>query len=90
MRFNILLEKATILYDYGHDPSLRVCPVDGDVFTPVLAAGDGYSLEIAHFIKTAAGQKVAEITTPEESMNSVKIIMAEKESADSGNTVSLG
>jgi predicted dehydrogenase len=46
-------------------------------------------LQIAHFVKAISGQKVRPITTLEQSLNSVKIVQAEKESARRGRKVRL-
>jgi predicted dehydrogenase len=46
-------------------------------------------LEIAHFIKTISGQKVKPVTTLEQSLNSVKIVEAERESLRRGQKVSI-
>ena len=89
MSFNIILDKAVIIYDCTREPAFKVCPVDADAFTPQVQAGDGYSREIAHFAKAVAGEAVPEITTPKQSENSVKIILAEKQSADSGEKVTV-
>ncbi len=89
MSFNIMLEKATITYDCTRDPAFKVCPDDADAFTPEVATGDGYSIELAHFAKAVAGEKVPPVTTPQQSKNSVRIILAEKESMDSGKKVSI-
>jgi predicted dehydrogenase len=89
MSFNIVLEKATLVYDLTRDPAFRVCPAEGEVFTPEVQEGDGWFLQIAHFAKAASGEKIEEITTLEQSMNSVKIIEAEKESASKGQKVSI-
>ena len=56
---------------------------------PAVEGGDGYSLEIAHFARRIKGEQVAEVTTLEQSRDSVKMIEAEKESAATGKTVSL-
>jgi len=50
---------------------------------------DGWFLQIAHFVKAISGQKVKPITTLEESLNSVKIVQAEKESARRGRKVAI-
>jgi hypothetical protein len=42
-----------------------------------------------HFAKAVGGKKVKPITTLEESMNSVKTVAAEKESASKGQKVSI-
>ena len=89
MSFNIALEKATIVYDCTRDPAFKVCPAKSKAFTPEVTAGDGYSLEIAHFAQLAAGKKLPEVITLEESLNSVKIVQAEKDSAAQGDKVLL-
>lgn len=90
MSFNIALEKATIVYDCTRTPAFRVCPSDGEAFTPPVAEGDGYSIEIAHFAALAAGRDATEVTTLTGSLDSVKIVLAEKESAEKGVAVLLG
>jgi len=89
MSFNIVMEKATLVYDLTRDPAFRLCPAEGEAFTPKVAEGDGWFLQIAHFAKAAKGKKVKAITTLEESKNSVKIVEAEKKSASKGKKVSI-
>lgn len=89
MSFNIVLEKATITYDCTRDPAFKVCPAEGDAFTPEIASGDGYSNEIAHFVQAVRGEGVPEIITPEQSVDSVRLVLAEKQSATSGEKVAL-
>lgn len=87
MSFNLILEKATIVYDLTRKPMLRVCPAKGAEFSPKVAAGDGYSLEIAHFAKSVQGKPVPEILTLEQSRDSVRIVEAEKKSIAGGKRV---
>ena len=89
MSFNIAMEKATIVYDLTRDPAFRVCPVEGDVFTPEVVEGDGWLLQIRHFAKAASGEDVPPITTLEASRDSVRIVEAEKESAKKMEKVTL-
>ncbi|MGI6271044.1 MAG: Gfo/Idh/MocA family protein [Anaerohalosphaeraceae bacterium] len=89
MSFNIVLEKATISYDCTRSPAFRICPVDGEAFTPEVAKGDGYSIEIDHFARKVAGENPPQVITLKESQNSVKIVLAEKESARQHRTVEL-
>jgi predicted dehydrogenase len=89
MSFNIAMEKATIVYDLTRQPTFKVCPADGQTYTPEVEKGDGWLLEIAHFINSIMGQKVKPVTTLEQSMNSVKIVEAEKESLMKGQKVSI-
>ena len=87
MSFHIVLEKATIVYDSTRDPAFKVCPADGDVFSPEIASGDGYSNEIAHFVKAVRGESVPEIITPEQSVDSLRLVLAEKQSATFGEKI---
>ena len=80
MSFNLILEKATIVYDLTRQPALRVCPAAGDVFTPEVASQDGYVRQVEHFAKAIQGQAVPPIITLEQSRDSVKIVEAEKQS----------
>jgi 1,5-anhydro-D-fructose reductase (1,5-anhydro-D-mannitol-forming) len=89
MSFNIVLEKATISYDCTRTPAFRLCPMDGEAFTPEVADGDGYSIEVDHFARKAAGENPPQVITLEQSLNSVRIVLAEKESADKHRTVEL-
>jgi predicted dehydrogenase len=89
MSFNIIFEKATIVYDCTRKPAFKLCPAKGDAFTPEVEPGDGWSREIAHFVKTVSGQKVPEITTPAQSLDSVKLILAEKQSAETGKEIAI-
>ena len=89
MSFNIVTERATLVYDLTREPAFRVCPAEGETFTPEVEAKDGWFLQVAHFAKAVRGEKVEAITTLEQSMNSVRIIEAEKESARKMEKVSI-
>lgn len=89
MSFVIVLEKATILYDCTRTPAFRVCPADGPAFTPEVPAGDGYVREIEHFVKAVSGVPVEPVVTPEQSRETIRLILAEKTSAREGRRVSL-
>lgn len=89
MSFNIVQDKATIVYDCTREPAFRVCPAEGDAFTPEVQQGDGYILQIEHFIKVIGGEQVAPVTTLDASRDSIKIVEAEKESIRTGGIVSI-
>jgi len=90
MSFNIALEKATLVYDLTREPTFRLCPADSEAFTPKFNEGDGWSVEIGHFAKTIRGEKPEQVTTLAQSMNSVKIVEVEKESAAKMEKVIVG
>ena len=89
MSFNIILEKAVIFYDCTRSPAFKICPTKGKVQTPKVLAGDGYSRELEHFIKAVSGKKVPTITTPKQSCDSVKLIVAENKSIKTGKKVEI-
>ncbi|HIJ67798.1 MAG TPA: Gfo/Idh/MocA family oxidoreductase [Planctomycetes bacterium] len=89
MSFNIVLEEATIVFDNTRKTAFRICPADKDPFTPEILPGDGWSLEIAHFIKAVSGEKVPKITTPADSLDSVRLVLAERQSAETGKAVAI-
>lgn len=89
MSFNLVLEKATIVYDLTRKPMLRVCPVEGKDFTPKVADGDGYQHEIEYFAKAVRGEIIKPIITLEQSRNSVRIVEAEKKSINNRQRVMI-
>ncbi|MCP4712011.1 MAG: Gfo/Idh/MocA family oxidoreductase [Planctomycetes bacterium] len=89
MSFNLVLEKASILYDCTRDPAFKVCPESGDAFTPEVSPGDGYSQQIEYFARQLNGDKLPEVTTPRQSCDSIRIIESEIQSAQSGQKVIL-
>ncbi len=89
MSFNIMLEKATISFDCTRNPVFKIAADKGKIIIPKVAPGDGYSIELAHFIKAVNGKSVPDIINPQDSLNSVKIILAEKKSCDTLRKVSL-
>ncbi len=87
MSFHIVLAEATIVYDCTRQPAFRVCPADGEAFSPEVFPGDGYSNEIAHFVRAVRGESVPEIITPEQSVDSLRLVLAEQHSAATGQIV---
>ena len=89
MSFNIVLEKATLTYDCTRDPAFKVCPAEGETFTPEVEPGDGYSNEIEHFVKLVRGESVPNVITPAQSVDSLRLVLAEKQSVASKKIVQL-
>jgi 1,5-anhydro-D-fructose reductase (1,5-anhydro-D-mannitol-forming) len=90
MSFVVVLEKATIIYDCTRTPAFRLCPADGPSVTPEApSGGDGYERQIAHFVKAVGGQPVEAVVTPEQSRDTIRLVLAEKVSARQGTLVSL-
>lgn len=89
MSFAIVLENATIVLDSTKTPAFRVCPAEGEAFTPEVPTGDGYTREIEHFARAVAGEKVEPIVTPEQSRDSIRLVLAEKQSARENRRIPL-
>lgn len=81
MSFVMVLESATITFDCTRDPAFRVCPAEGESFTPELPSGDGYSREVEHFLQAITGPAVEPVVTPWESRETIRLVLGEKESA---------
>lgn len=89
MSFVIVLERATITFDITRSPIFRVIPADGEAFTPEVPSGDGYSREVEHFARAVRGEAVEPIVTAENSRDTVRLVLAEKQSAREGQPVRL-
>lgn len=89
MSFNIVLERATLQFDCTRNPAFRVCPADGAPFTPELLPGDGYSREIEHFAAVVCGKPVPEVLTAGQARETIRIVLAEKDSAQRKEIVRL-
>jgi predicted dehydrogenase len=89
MSFVVVLERATILFDCTRTPAFRVCPPEGAPFTPEVPAGDGYSREVEHFARSIAGETVEPVITPAQARETIRLVLAEKQSAREGRRVAL-
>lgn len=89
MSFVISLEKATIVYDCRQTPALQLFMAKGGSVSPKIESGDGWSREIEHFINRISGKKTPNIITPVDSLNAVKIVLAEKQSARTKREVKI-
>jgi 1,5-anhydro-D-fructose reductase (1,5-anhydro-D-mannitol-forming) len=89
MSFNLLLQNATIVFDVTRSPIFKVIPFEGEAYTPDVGTEGAYWHEIRHFADAILGKKVPLVLTPEQSAGSVRLIMAEKWSAETGTVVKL-
>lgn len=89
MSFNLVLEKATLDFNSTRDPALMLFPQDGAAFAPPCAIGDGYFQEIRHFAALLIGLNPPQVLTPSQSLDSVRLVLAERTSALTGTVVRL-
>ncbi len=90
MSFHLMLERATVIYDLTRQPVFRVCPAEGEPFSPEVTPGDGWYLQTEHFARRIAGEQLEQVTTLAESRDAVKIVAAERLSATEGRIVEIG
>lgn len=104
MSLLVACEKATIKYDSNADPTLMVYPFDGPAFAPKLpdpgigaskdaggniAALGGYFNEIKYFVDCITSGRHPEIVTPQTAREAVRICLAARQSAETGQAVNL-
>jgi len=89
MSFHIVLESATIVYNSGREPTLKLYPADEPPFCPQVPGINGYSNEIKHFFKKIKGEPTEQIITLEQSRNTIRIVEAQRHSLDTAGPVSL-
>lgn len=89
MSFNIILEGASILYDLTRTPNFRILTADGSDPGIPLPPGDGYSREVEHFAGLVAGEAVEPVITPEQARETIRLVLAEKQSAREGRPILL-
>jgi len=87
--FDLVFERASIVYDATRTPALQVFPLHGQPFAPEISTESAYNIEIAYFVHKVAGQELPEIITPFESRESVRLVLAEKKSALTRRAVAL-
>lgn len=89
MAFQVLGEEGVLEFSVNNDPMLQMYPFDGDPYTPDYEPGTGYERELAYFAECIDTGQAPERITPEDARASVQMIMAEAESATSGNQVDV-
>jgi len=89
MSYELLTERATIVYDSSKTPAYQIYPNDGQVFSPSVSNKDGYFHEIDYFSRWVQGTVKEECITLRQAMDSVRLIEAENQSCRSGKPVEL-
>jgi predicted dehydrogenase len=89
MAFEALGENGCLKFSTSLDPMLTFMPMEGDAETPEYRATTGYQQELEYFTKCIAEGTAPERVTPHDAREAVRLIMAEKESIETGKAVSL-
>lgn len=84
--FSVHFEQALVVLN---QEGFKIYPVEGTPFLPEMPAGNGYVEEVLDFINCIRENRESRINPPDSSFTSMLIALAEKESADTGNTITL-
>ena len=84
--FLVNFENATIEMNGS---GMTVYPEDGDSFTLAIEPGNAYLNEVDDFINCINENRESTINTPQSVMQTTKLAIAEKESAEKGIVVTL-
>jgi predicted dehydrogenase len=89
MAFEVLGEKGCLSFSTSNDPTLTWMPFDGEAVTPEFRATTGYQQELEYFTACIAEGKQPERVQPFEAREAVRLVAAEKQSAETGQIVEL-
>ena len=85
MTFRVAMEEATL--ELAADGTLKLHGQNGVSKTVRVSKGDGYVLELQHFIDCIAKNSASKIVPPESALKSVRLVEAEIESAATGKPI---
>ena len=87
MIYRVNFEKANLTLN--SNGVLTVNPNDGSSFAPDLSSDDGYYREINYFVDCISNNKPIEISTPSSTMDTIRIALCERKSAETGELVNI-
>lgn len=87
MGFTAVFQQATVILDINTGKPLTVLKADGSSETPEITGKDGYFNEIDYFLGCIERDEDPKVATPAESREAVAIALAEKQSAQTGQTI---
>lgn len=90
MRAFFVLEQATIELDFSKQPAVMVYPQDGAKYALPLPERDGYYHELQDFMAGVERGQLSGIVTPESAADSVRLCLAEIQSAKENREIRLG
>ena len=84
--YRVRFEKATVTL---WDGPVKVYPDNGEPFEPEIGQETSYQNEIVEFVNCIREDRKSEINPPESSMQTIEIVLKERESADKMQIVTL-
>jgi len=89
MAFSVLGEEGCLDFSTSHNPMLTFYPASGDPTHPQVSDETGYQREFAYFMDCLETGKHPDRVAPESAMESVRVVMAERHSAETGERIAL-
>ncbi len=90
MGFQVLGEKGLLELSMAKDPPLIFYPSEGEPCSPQVVEGTGYDRELTYFVECMENDRPPQRVTAQSARQSVELIMAERQSAQSGEVVPFG
>jgi len=90
MAFQVLGEKGLLELSTIKAPPLTFYPREGEPYSPQVIQGTGYERELTYFVECMENDRPPQRVTPQSARQSVELIMAEHQSAQSGEVVPFG
>lgn len=89
MGYQVLGEKGLLEFSMNKDPAVVFYPAEGEVQVPEVSPETGYERELWYFAQCMENNQPPERVTPESARESVRVVLAERESIRSGEQVAL-
>lgn len=89
MAFEVVGEEGALRFSLWDEPCLRFFPAEGEVTAPEVAAETGYDRELRYFLECLEQGTEPARVAPESAREAVRLVAAERESAQRGQVVSL-
>ena len=89
MAFEALGEKGCLRFSTARTPALTFLPAQGEPSTPSCRATTGYVQELEYFARCIATSTPPQRVTGWEAREAVRLVLAERESAETGTVVRL-
>ena len=89
MAYEVLGDKGCLKFSTCDDPALMFYPVEGEPYSPECRATTGYLQELEYFTKCIAEGTQPQRVTAFDAREAVRLVLAEKESIETGKPVEL-
>ena len=88
MAYTVNFENATVDYDLARgDDALKLFEPDQEPQVLKLDAGDGYTGQVTHLVKSIQGGTAPSIVTAQDGLTSIELCEAAKRSIEAGESV---